>query len=66
MKLGRDEHDAGHGRSALRARLVMDTQAGRWQTTWFLGALRASAFNAPFTFEGVINGGRVEEHLYTV
>jgi hypothetical protein len=40
---------------------------GPWQTTTFLGALRAEGFIAPLTADGPINGelfrGRVEQHL---
>ena len=43
------------------------TPCGRWQTTTFLGALRAEGFIAPLTVDGPINGplfrGWVEQHL---
>ena len=43
------------------------TPCGRWQTTTFLGALRAEGFIAPLTVEGPINGplfrAWVEQHL---
>lgn len=45
-----------YGRSALGTRLVEKTPCGRWQTTTFLGALRAEGFIAPLTVEGAING----------
>ena len=44
------------GRSSLGTRLVEKTPCGRWQTTTFLGALRAKGFIAPLTVEGPING----------
>src|SRR6266567_5329243 len=36
-----------YGRSALGTRLTEKTPCGRWQTTTFLGALRAEGFIAP-------------------
>ena len=45
-----------YGRSELGTRLVEKTPCGRWQTTTFLGALRAEGFIAPLTVEGGING----------
>ena len=51
----------------LGTRLAEKTPCGRWQTTTFLGALRAEGFIAPLTVEGGINGGLfrawVEQHL---
>jgi hypothetical protein len=41
-----------HGRSLLGTRLVEKTPSGHWQTTTFLGALRAEGFIAPLTVEG--------------
>lgn len=59
-----------YGRSALGTRLVDKTPCGRWQTTTFLGALRAEGFIAPLTVEGGINGelfrAWVEQHLVPV
>lgn len=59
-----------YGRSPLGTRLVEKTPYGRWQTTTFLGALRAEGFIAPLTFEGAINGplfrAWVEQHLAPV
>ena len=56
-----------YGRSRLGTRLVEKTPCGRWQTTTFLGALRAEGFIAPLTIEGPINGplfrAWVEQHL---
>jgi transposase len=56
-----------YGRSPLGTRLVEKTPCGRWQTTTFLGALRAEGFIAPLTVEGAINGplfrAWVEQHL---
>jgi transposase len=56
-----------YGRSALGTRLVEKTPCGRWQTTTFLGALRATGFVAPLTVEGAINGALflawVQQHL---
>ena len=59
-----------YGRSELGTRLVEKTPCGRWQTTTFLGALRAEGFIAPLTVEGSINGelfrAWVEQHLAPV
>ena len=56
-----------YGRSLLGSRVVEKTPYGRWQTTTFLGALRAEGFIAPLTVEGAINGplfrSWVEQHL---
>ena len=56
-----------YGRSPLGTRLVEKTPCGRWQTTTFLGALRAEGFIAPLTVEGAINGSLfrawVQQHL---
>ena len=56
-----------YGRSELGTRLLEKTPCGRWQTTTFLGALRAEGFIAPLTVEGGINGelfrAWVEQHL---
>jgi transposase len=56
-----------YGRSELGTRLVEKTPCGRWQTTTFLGALRAIGFVAPLTVDGPINGlifrAWVEQHL---
>jgi transposase len=45
-----------YGRSPLGTRLLAKVPAGRWQTTTFLGAMRAEGFIAPLTVEGAING----------
>ena len=59
-----------YGRSDLGTRLVEKTPYGRWQTTTFLGALRAEGFIAPLTVEGAVNGdlfrGWVTQHLAPV
>jgi transposase len=56
-----------YGRSSRGTRLIEKTPCGRWQTTTFLGALRAEGFIAPLTVEGPINGelfrAWVEQHL---
>ena len=56
-----------YGRSELGTRLVEKTPCGRWQTTTFLGGLRAQGFIAPLTVEGAVNGDLfrawVEQHL---
>lgn len=56
-----------YGRSAMGVRLLEKCPCGRWQTTTFLGALRATGFVAPLTVEGAINGpifrAWVEQHL---
>src|SRR6187402_772828 len=41
-----------YGRSQLGVRLLEKTPCGRWETTTFLGALRATGFVAPLTVEG--------------
>jgi len=59
-----------YGRSVLGTRLIEKTPCGRWETTTFLGALRAEGFIAPLTVEGPINGplflAWVEQHLAPV
>lgn len=59
-----------YGRSPRGTRLVEKTPCGRWQTTTFLGALRAEGFIAPLTVDGAINGDLfrawVEQHLAPV
>jgi transposase len=59
-----------YGRSTVGTRLVEKTPYGRWQTTTFLGALRAEGFVAPLTVDGAINGtlfrGWIEQHLAPV
>ncbi len=59
-----------YGRSSSGSRLIEKTPCGRWQTTTFLGALRAEGFVAPLTVEGAINGplfrSWVEQHLAPV
>ena len=56
-----------YGRSQLGTRLVEKAPCGRWETTTFLGALRAEGFIAPLTVDGAINGPMfrawVEQHL---
>ena len=46
----------GYGRSLCGTRLLEKSPCGRWQTTTFLGGLRAEGFVAPLTVEGAING----------
>jgi transposase len=59
-----------YGRSPVGTRLIEKTPCRRWQTTTFLGALRAEGFIAPLTVEGAINGplfrAWVEQHLAPV
>jgi transposase len=56
-----------YGRSRKGQRLRATVPYGRWQTTTFLGAMRASGFIAPLCVEGAINGeifaAWVEQHL---
>ena len=56
-----------YGRSRKGARLRATVPYGRWQTTTFLGAMRATGFIAPLCVEGAINGelfaAWVEQHL---
>ena len=58
-----------YGRSPLGTRLKEKTPCARWQTTRFLGGLRAGGFIAPLTVKGAINGpvfrAWVEQHLRT-
>jgi len=44
------------GRCERGTRLVEKTPCGRWKTTTFLGALRATGFVAPLTIDGALNG----------
>lgn len=56
-----------YGRSERGTRLVQSVPHGRWQTTTFLGALRATGFVAPLTIDGPVNGAVflawVQQHL---
>jgi transposase len=56
-----------YGRAPQGSRLIEKIPCGRWQTTTFLGALRAEGFVAPLTVEGAINGALfrawIEQHL---
>lgn len=56
-----------YGRSLSGTRLTEKIPGGRWETTTFLGALRAEGFIAPLTVEGPINSALfrawVEQHL---
>ena len=56
-----------YGRSRQGTRVVEHVPAGRWETTTFLGALRAEGFVAPLTVDGPIDGvvfrAWVEQHL---
>jgi transposase len=56
-----------YGRSQRGTRLTERVPAGRWETTTFVGALRADGFVAPLTVDGPINGplfrAWVEQHL---
>jgi transposase len=45
-----------YGRSLCGTRLLEKSPCGRWQTTTFLGGLRAEGFVAPLTVDGAING----------
>ena len=44
-----------YGRSLIGTRLIEKVPSGRWETTTFLGAMRAEGFIAPLTVEGPIN-----------
>ena len=56
-----------YGRSQEGTRVIQRVPNGRWETTTFLGALRADGFVAPLTADGPINGrlflAWVEQHL---
>ena len=56
-----------YGRAPVGTRLIEKTPCGRWETTTFLGALRAEGFIAPLTVDGAINGplfrAWIEQHL---
>jgi len=56
-----------YGRSPIGTRLIEKVPSGRWQTTTFLGAMRADGFIAPLTVDGAINGplflAWVQQHL---
>lgn len=55
------------GRSLKGTRLVEHVPHGHWETTTFVGAIRASGWVAPLVVDGAINGrlflGWVEQHL---
>ena len=59
-----------YGRSQRGTRLRARVPYGRWQTTTFLAAMRASGFVAPVCVDGAINGAVfvawVEQHLVKV
>ena len=56
-----------YGRSEMGSRVIEKVPFGRWETTTFLGALRATGFIAPLTIDGPVTGllfrGWVEQHL---
>ncbi len=56
-----------YGRSEIGTRVIQKVPNGRWQTTTFVGALRATGFIAPLTIDGPVNGelflAWVEQHL---
>ena len=56
-----------YGRSQRGTRVIERVPCGRWETTTFVGALRAAGFVAPLTVDGPINGriflAWVEQHL---
>ena len=56
-----------YGRSKQGTRVIERVPQGRWETTTFVGALRATGFVAPLTADGPINGrlflAWVEQHL---
>ena len=55
------------GRSQRGTRVIEGVPFGRWETTTFVGALRATGFTAPLTIDGPINGriflAWVQQHL---
>ena len=56
-----------YGRSERGGRLRAKVPCSRWETTTFLGAMRATGFVAPLCIEGAINGqlfeAWVKQHL---
>lgn len=56
-----------YGRSEIGTRVIQKVPNGRWKTTTFVGALRATGFVAPLTIDGPVNGqlflAWVEQHL---
>ena len=56
-----------YGRSQQGTRVIQRVPNGRWETTTFVGALRADGFVAPLTADGPINGrlflAWVQQHL---
>ena len=56
-----------YGRSQQGTRVIERVPCGRWETTTFVGALRATGFVAPLTADGPMNGrlflAWVEQHL---
>ena len=55
------------GRSQRGTRVIEGVPFGRWETTTFVGALRATGFTAPLTVDGPVNGriflAWVQQHL---
>ena len=55
------------GRSQCGTRVIEGVPFGRWETTTFVGVLRATGFTAPLTVDGPVNGriflAWVQQHL---
>jgi hypothetical protein len=51
-----------YGRSPLGTRLIEQVPTGRWQTTTFLGAMRAEGFVAPPPQPGLRTQYRIERN----
>lgn len=56
-----------YARAPRGTRIVEKTPCGRWKTTTFVGALRATGFIAPLTIDGALNGSLflawIQQHL---
>jgi transposase len=55
-----------HGYAPLGERLVAAAPHGHWQTTTFVGALRADGFVAPMVADGAINGALFRAYVEQV
>jgi hypothetical protein len=51
------------GRSLRRKRCVAPVPHGHWQTTTFVGALRAAGMTAPMVLDGAMDGAAFEIYV---
>jgi hypothetical protein len=56
----------GYGRSLRGKRCVAPILHGHWQTTTFVGALRATGMTAPMVLDGAMDGAAFEAYVKEV